>query len=155
MWSSYITASLYQSGSAALPGCRVTSVCGIDTRLAMSIPWAEDHNAQWGQRHIQGVRSPVDRQRGRRDAAHVSLAATPIQRSIAIQHFFPLAFERHSNTVILPGNRSEIANEKHHVARVLRFPNEADDAAFEIVAINPCEARGIEINFVKGRLPPV
>ncbi len=91
----------------------------------------------------------MQRHGNRLDTAHVSLAATAVKLSIAIQDFSPIAVHGCPNAIVVPRHESEIADDESHVGRILRPSKERDDTSFKIAAIHPLESRWFEIHFVQ------
>src|SRR4051812_29630661 len=77
-------------------------------------PWRlsrEEDCAQRGQRHHYRGRLPVPRVRHRIDAAHVSVAAPPVDRGIAVEDLPPVAALRHADAVLVARDRRAV--ERH------------------------------------------
>src|SRR5215469_15059104 len=86
------------------------------------------------------------------DTADIPLAATAVERGVAVEALTPVAPERRAEAVVLPRNGSEVQYDQGHVGRVFRPTNRSDDATLDIVAIDPFKAGGFEIDLVEGRL---
>src|ERR1700704_3205712 len=88
-------------------------------------------------------------------AAGVALAAAAVFLGVAVEDFVPAAGKGDADAIIDPRHRSEIGNDKHLVVRGLAFAEEAEDAFFVIVGIDPFEAGGIAIKLVQGGLAAI
>jgi len=74
------------------------------------------------ERHAQREGLPVNGKRNGLYAAEVSLTASAVQWSVAIQQFFPESGSRNANPVVLSDHRREIANEEQLVGRIPAAP---------------------------------
>lgn len=83
------------------------------------------------------------------EAAEVSLAATTVHGSIAIQQLLPVTELRDANTVVLSDDGSKVAHEKQLLVRIPTTPQETDDASLIIVAVDPGKTSGIEVELMQ------
>src|SRR3954467_11089597 len=93
---------------------------------------------------------------GRRlDPSRIAETAAVIIRRIAIEDFPPPAAAGSAGAVIHARHGSEVAGDEHDVAVRLSFAQEAQRAAFGVVAVDPLEAGGIAVELVERRLAAV
>ena len=100
------------------------------------------------ERHAQREGLSVNGKRNGLYTAEVSLAASAVQWSVAIQQFFPESGSRNANPVVLPDHRREVAHEEQLINGIPAAPQEADDASLKIGAVNPCEPTAVEVELV-------
>ena len=78
----------------------------------------------------------------------VSLATATVQRCVTVQNLFPKALPGHTDAIVLPHYRREVAHKKELVVRILRNAEKAYDTPLGIRAIDPLETRGLKVAFV-------
>ncbi len=96
------------------------------------------------------MRLPVERVRVGLNPSKVAPAASPVFLGVAVHHFLPEALSGHTNPVILPGNRGEIANDQERVLGVIPFSEVRYDAMVGVLKIDPFEPIGGEVSFIHG-----
>ena len=97
----------------------------------------------------------MDRQWGRIDATLVSLAASSIERRIAVQHLSPMAIQRRPDAIVVPWHRRKVADKQHLVPGTLPVSEKANHAALRIAAVYPLKPGRIKIQFEERRLAAV
>jgi hypothetical protein len=79
----------------------------------------------------------------------VALAAATVELSIAIQGLFPITAHWGSDSVVVPGHWSEIADDESSVVGILGPSQEGDDTPFRVAAIHPLESGWFEIHLIQ------
>ncbi len=87
-----------------------------------------------------------------RSVAHV--AAAVIHR-VAVEDFFVPTGLRYAQPVTLADDRREVATDQDEISRILGPPQEAQRTILIVVAIDPLEARRIEVDLMQGRFAAV
>ncbi len=89
---------------------------------------------------------------GRHNARAIANIAAAVVGGIAVENLFVPAAFRHAQQVAFAWHRCEIVGHDHKVRRIFCLAHEAEHAVLPVVAIDPFEARVIEIDFVQSRL---
>src|SRR5882724_1928249 len=132
-------ASLYQSGSCALPGRfrAIVACCVWRFSSGMTSLRLENQDRQRRQRYVQRIGTSMGRQRTGLRASAIALPAAAVESSVAVQHLHPVAFFGNAHAIVLPRHGREITDRQDVILTVLPEPQQADDAALIIVAIHP------------------
>src|SRR5206468_1012128 len=85
------------------------------------------------------------------DRSEVALAAAAVDGGIAVQDLQPAPASRDADAVARPWDGCEIAGEDQRVATIVPAADEGDDARLPVVAVDPLETRGVEVELVKRR----
>src|ERR1700675_4052418 len=97
----------------------------------------------------------MNRKRYGGQAAEISLSAAAIQRSVAVQDFFPRTLHGNAHAIVLSNDGCEITHEKNLVVRTGSAAEKTNDALFRVLAIHPLEPGGIKVRFMQRRLAAV
>jgi len=99
----------------------------------------EDETAQGRDSEVEAVGAAMGGHFLGVQASTVADARAGVYLSVTVKHFAPVAAVRHPETIALAGYGREVANHDQLVARCLTVPQETDDAALMVVAIDPLE----------------
>src|SRR5260370_34348372 len=82
-------------------------------------------------------------------AACITLPAAAVNGCIAVQHFFPKSSTGCSNAVVFSQDGSEVENHQKNILSRFPLENETQHTRTRIIAIDPFETPGSEIEFVE------
>src|SRR6185437_651104 len=135
-----------------------TSLAFADGSLALRyaaaarlLPGCQYQRAEWRQAQVQGVKMSVRGQRSRLDGAEIAETAAPVLAAIAVQPFTPDSATRHADLVVVARDRCEIERHQREISRTLALAQVDQHAGIGVVAIDPLEAVGREVQFVERR----
>src|SRR5690348_9487493 len=86
------------------------------------------------------------------DAAVVADVAAAVNRGVAVQELGVVTLLRHADAVLGARNRREVEHHDEVLAAVARVAHHRDDAVLVVVAVDPAEARGLEVDLMEGAL---
>ena len=89
------------------------------------------------------------------DAATVPDVAAAVDLGVAVEELDIPAGLGHADAVLRARDRREVEDHHDEVVRIARVADDRDDAVLVVVAVNPAEARRIEVALVQRRLRPV
>src|SRR3970040_378343 len=89
------------------------------------------------------------------DSSHVALAASAVFPGVAVQNLPPESAPRDAHVVIVARDGGEVADGENDFFGGTTPTDEAEDALQGVVAVDPVEARGIEMELAKSGLAPV
>src|SRR6202034_1308213 len=147
----------------ASPITRFTGNCPQSTRgvmfsmttLARLIPTASARRQEQGRERRQtqreGMMPPARRQRRGFPAPEVAGVAAAVVPRITVETLLPVAATRSADAEVIARHRREVADDQHHVARVVAFAQEGESARLGVVAVNPFEAIGGKVPLVECR----
>ncbi len=111
----------------------------------------EDKAAQGRQGNIDRARSAVPPDIVGVRPPEVPEVPTPIPFGIAIHNLTVKAPSRDANSVVVPGDGSEVEYENEKVIGILCFSQEADYGILVVSKIDPLETLVAEVHLVHGR----
>src|SRR5262245_42980253 len=97
----------------------------------------------------------MPRDRRRRDAAEIALAAPTVERRVAVQRFFPDAAPGNAQPMILAWHGCEVARDQHRLVGAAAAAEEGERALLRVVAVDPLEARRVAVVLVERGLGAV
>ena len=81
-------------------------------------------------------------------AARISYVAPPIGRGIAVQQFTVVTFARHTDSIVVAGDRGQVAQAQYLIILVLGFSEEGDHGIGCVAKVDPLKTRPIVVEFV-------
>src|SRR5690348_14077361 len=100
------------------------------------------------------MRSAMQGNGARINAAEVPLPAAAIKLRIRIQQLMPETAAGDTDAIVRPGDGTEIARNHNGISRSI-FAKKAQDVIFAVVSINPLKARGRIFAIVQRRVAAV
>ena len=77
---------------------------------------------------------------GRRfDPAQIADVAAAVDRRVAIEHFLPRPADGHTQAVVVPRDRREVAHHEHDILRLLAAAQERDHGVLPVLVVDPGE----------------
>jgi hypothetical protein len=83
--------------------------------------------------------APVVSDRRRFDSAEIPVPCPTVLPGIAVEYLSPETSARHTDAVVVTRHRREVADHGDHVLVGVSFSQEAHDAFFRVVGIDPLE----------------
>src|SRR5438477_5280433 len=96
------------------------------------------------------MRTPLRGHRRGLYAAEIPDSAATVERGVAVQALAPETAVRRTDDVVVSWKRGEVAHDDDGFAGA-RFAQEADDARFGVVVIDPFETGAVEIELIERR----
>src|SRR6185503_2981474 len=101
----------------------------------------EHHDRQGRQGDDDRLRPRVPYDRRRRDTAEIPLAASALERSVAVQNLLTHAAPGNTQPMVLARDGREVARNEHRLVGAPAAAKEGDRALLGVVAVDPLEAR--------------
>jgi len=115
----------------------------------------QDQGRQRWQREHDRVGLPLPRHRLGRNAAPVALVASPVDVRVGVAQLPIEPGRGRSHPVAAPNHGREVAHDDHEVTWIAGAADERHHALLGVPAVDPLEARRLEVDLVQGALGPV